>query len=99
MLRRYVWRWVLEDEPDVPQREVDSLRFAARHELPVPHIIAFDIDGAAIGDGTPALLMTLVPGSPVASRTCAILRPPPPPSIPSTRHRSRTATSHGTAAH
>ncbi len=65
VLRRYVWRWVLEDEPNVPQREVDSLRFAARHELPVPHVLAYDIDGAAIGDVTPALLMTHVPGSPV----------------------------------
>lgn len=65
MLRRYVWPWVLEDEPDVPQREVDSLRFAARHGLPVPHVLVSDVDGTAIGDGTPALLMTLVPGSPV----------------------------------
>ncbi len=65
VLRRYVWRWVLEDEPDVPRREVDSLLFAARHELPVPYVLASDVDGAAIGDGTPALLMTLVPGSPV----------------------------------
>jgi Ser/Thr protein kinase RdoA (MazF antagonist) len=65
VLRRYVWRWVLEGEPDVPQREVNSLRFAARHELPVPHVLASDIDGTAIGDGTPALVMTLVPGAPV----------------------------------
>jgi Ser/Thr protein kinase RdoA (MazF antagonist) len=66
VVRRYVWRWVLEDEPDIAQREVAALTFAARHELPVPHVLAADIEGSAIGDGIAALLMTLVPGSPVS---------------------------------
>lgn len=65
VLRRYVWHWVLEDEPDIPRREVDALRFAARNELPVPEVLAADVDGRSVGDGVPALLMTLVPGRPV----------------------------------
>jgi Ser/Thr protein kinase RdoA (MazF antagonist) len=65
VLRRYVWRWVLEDEPEVPQREVDALRFAGRHGLAVPDVLAADPDGAAIGDGVPALVMGLVPGTAV----------------------------------
>lgn len=66
VLRRYVWRWVLEDEPEVPRREVDALRFAARNELPVPDVLAADIDGRSVGDGIPGLLMTFVPGRPVS---------------------------------
>jgi len=66
VLRRYVWRWVLEDDPDVPRREVEALRFGARSGLPVPEVLAADIDGASVGDGVPALLMTLVPGRPVS---------------------------------
>ncbi len=62
VLRRYVWRWVLEDEPEVPRREVDALRFAARNDLPVPEVLASDVDGASVGDGIPALVMSFVPG-------------------------------------
>lgn len=65
VLRRYVWRCVLEDEPEAPRREVDALRFAVRNQLPVPEVLAADIDGTSVGDGIPGLLMTLVPGSPV----------------------------------
>jgi Ser/Thr protein kinase RdoA (MazF antagonist) len=62
VLRRYVWRWVLEDEPEVSQREVDALEFAAAQGLAVPEVLAADVDGSAVGDGVPALLMSLVPG-------------------------------------
>lgn len=66
VLRRYVWRWVLEDEPEVPYREVDALQFAATNGLPVPAVLAADLDGTSAGDGVPALVMSFVPGSPVA---------------------------------
>ncbi len=62
VLRRYVWRWVLEDEPVAPQREVDALLFARRHHLPVPEVLAADITGATVADGVPAILMTFCPG-------------------------------------
>jgi aminoglycoside phosphotransferase (APT) family kinase protein len=67
VLRRYVWPGFLEDEPIAPQREVDALRFAARHALPVPEVVAADVAGAEIGDGVPALLMTFLPGRAVAA--------------------------------
>src|SRR4051812_3796529 len=56
VLRRYVWRGVLEDEPEVFHREVDALGFASDHWLPVPRVLAADADGTAIGDGVPALV-------------------------------------------
>jgi aminoglycoside phosphotransferase (APT) family kinase protein len=62
VLRRYLWPGFLEDEPVVPQREVDALRFALSHGRPVPEIVAADVTGDEIGDGVPALLMTLLPG-------------------------------------
>lgn len=66
VLRRYVSRRVLDDEPDMPRREVDALRFAAEKQLPVPEVLAVDIDGVVTGEGVPALVMTFVPGSPRA---------------------------------
>ena len=66
VLRRYVWRWVLEDEPEVPQREVAALQFARHQGLPVPEVLAADPDGGTIGDGVPALAMSLVPGTAVS---------------------------------
>lgn len=66
VLRRYVWQWVLEDEPDVFPREVEALRFAYSHGLPVPEVLAGDADGSAIGDGIPALVTSFVPGHAVA---------------------------------
>jgi aminoglycoside phosphotransferase (APT) family kinase protein len=62
VLRRYVWPFVLEDEPITPRRELDALAFANSHGLPVPHLVAADISGKEIGDGVPALLMTHLPG-------------------------------------
>jgi Ser/Thr protein kinase RdoA (MazF antagonist) len=67
VLRRYVWPWVLEDEPETPQREIEALRFARRNELPTPQVLAVDADGTSVGDGVPALVMSLVPGRAVPS--------------------------------
>jgi Ser/Thr protein kinase RdoA (MazF antagonist) len=67
VLRRYVWPGFLEDEPIAPTREVDALRFAAAHRLAVPEVVAADVDGAEVGDGIPALLMSFLPGRPVAA--------------------------------
>jgi aminoglycoside phosphotransferase (APT) family kinase protein len=66
VLRRYVWPGFLLDEPDAPVREVDALRFARRHGLPVPEVIAADVTGAAVGDGVPVLLMSFLRGRAVA---------------------------------
>ena len=66
VLRRYVWPWVLEDEPETPQREVEALRFARRNALPAPEVLATDVDGTSVGDRIPALVMSLVPGRAVA---------------------------------
>ncbi len=67
VLRRYVWPGFLEAEPIAPQREVDALRFASAHGLPVPEVVAADVAGTDIGDGVPALLMTFRPGRAVAA--------------------------------
>lgn len=67
VLRRYVWRHYVETEPDAPPREIDVLRFARGHGLAAPEVVAADPTGAVIGDGVPALLMTFLPGQPVAS--------------------------------
>jgi Ser/Thr protein kinase RdoA (MazF antagonist) len=66
VLRRYVWRRVTEEEPEAPRREADALRFAARHGLPVPEVLAADPDGAGGGDGVPAIVTTFVAGRAVA---------------------------------
>lgn len=64
VVRRYVWRGFLDAEPDAPGREADALRFAHRHELPVPEVIAADTTGDDVGDGVPLLLMAYVRGQP-----------------------------------
>jgi aminoglycoside phosphotransferase (APT) family kinase protein len=61
-LRRYVWPGFLESEPEAPGREVDALRFASHAGLRVPDVLAADVTGEDIGDGVPALLMSMVPG-------------------------------------
>lgn len=66
VLRRYVWRQYLVSEPEAPGRETDALHFARRHGLRVPDLIAADPSGGDVGDGVPVLLMTYVPGYPVA---------------------------------
>lgn len=45
---------------------MDALRFVTAHGLPAPDLLAVDVDGTVIGDGVPGLLMSLVPGQPVA---------------------------------
>jgi aminoglycoside phosphotransferase (APT) family kinase protein len=67
VLRRYVWPGFLDAEPAAPRREVDALRFGSAHGLPVPRVVAADIEGVDTGDGVPTLLMTLLPGRPVAA--------------------------------
>jgi Ser/Thr protein kinase RdoA (MazF antagonist) len=67
VLRRYVWPFVLEDEPLFPRREMDALVFGASKGLPLPELIAADLSGAEVGDGVPALLMSFLPGRAVAS--------------------------------
>jgi aminoglycoside phosphotransferase (APT) family kinase protein len=67
VLRRYVWPGFLDDEPVAPRREVEALRFASAHGLPVPDVVAADIAGTDIGDGVPALLMSFLPGRALAA--------------------------------
>jgi aminoglycoside phosphotransferase (APT) family kinase protein len=62
VLRRYVWPFVLEDEPVMPEREVSALLFAAENNVAAPQLIAADVQGTGVGDGVPALLMDFVPG-------------------------------------
>jgi Ser/Thr protein kinase RdoA (MazF antagonist) len=66
VLRRYVWRWVLEDEPIAPQRELDALNYASAAGLLCPRPVAADVSGSDIADGIPAILMTKLPGTAVA---------------------------------
>lgn len=65
-LRRYVWRRYVESEPEAPDQEVASLKFADRNGLPVPQVIAFDTTGRQVGDYIPLILTTLLPGRPQA---------------------------------
>jgi Ser/Thr protein kinase RdoA (MazF antagonist) len=66
VLRRYVWRHYVVSEPEAPGREADAMRFAHRHGLRVPELVAADASGGDVGDGVPVLLMTYVPGHPIA---------------------------------
>jgi Ser/Thr protein kinase RdoA (MazF antagonist) len=66
VLRRWTWRFVLDDEPVVAQREVDALALAAAAGLPAPRVVAADVTGDDVGDGVPALVMTWLPGRAVA---------------------------------
>ena len=65
VLRRWVWPWVLLDEPEVAQRELDALDVASSAGLAAPRVIAADSTGEHVGDGVPVLLMTKLAGSPV----------------------------------
>ena len=62
VLRRYVWPGFLAAEPEAAQREVDALGFAAAHAVPVPQLVAADIDGSHVGDEIAAVLTTFAPG-------------------------------------
>lgn len=68
VLRRYSWPGFVEAEPEAPGREVDALRFAASHGLPVPEVVA-----AEVVEGVPVLLMTRVAGLPVSVPDLAAL--------------------------
>ena len=60
VLRRYVLPWVIEEEPDLVEREVRALRVVARADLPTPELLAADPDGATAG--VPCVLMSRLPG-------------------------------------
>jgi Ser/Thr protein kinase RdoA (MazF antagonist) len=66
VVRRYVWHGYVEAEPDAPGREVDAVSYAASHGLAVPEVSACDLQGHEVGDGIPVILMTYLPGRPVA---------------------------------
>lgn len=66
VLRRYAWSHFRETEPEAPPREVDALRLATSAGLPAPEVVAADPTGSEVGDGIPALLMTLLPGTALA---------------------------------
>ncbi|MGO9334402.1 MAG: phosphotransferase family protein [Acidimicrobiales bacterium] len=66
VLRRYVWPGFLEDEPMAPRRELDALNFAGTKALPAPRVVSADVTGQEVGDGIPAILMTLLPGRAIA---------------------------------
>ena len=64
VLRRYVLGDWLAREPDLAEREAEVLVILERSPLPTPELIAAD----TVGDeaGAPAVLMTLLPGTPSA---------------------------------
>ncbi|MEY2568319.1 MAG: hypothetical protein QOE35_2848 [Actinomycetota bacterium] len=66
VLRRYAWAGFLDEEPLAPGREVVALTLGTAAGLPVPAVVAADRTGAAVGDGVPALLMSLLPGRAIA---------------------------------
>lgn len=66
VLRRYLWKALLESEPDAPAREVDCMRFASSAGLAVPDLIATDLAGDEVGDGVPTVLMSFLRGRVVA---------------------------------
>jgi aminoglycoside phosphotransferase (APT) family kinase protein len=62
VLRRFVRREWLAQEPDVPAREAAALELLRACPLPTPELVAVDRTGTAAG-GAPALLMTRLPGA------------------------------------
>lgn len=62
VLRRYVWRKVVDDEPEAPAREVAGMAWARGHDVSAPDVLALDVDGNDVGDGIPAVLMSQLPG-------------------------------------
>jgi aminoglycoside phosphotransferase (APT) family kinase protein len=60
VLRRYVQEDVVAEEPDIARREGRVLRFVENLGLPTPILLGVDPTGAA--SGSPALLMSRVPG-------------------------------------
>lgn len=66
VLRRYAWPGYLADDPEASRREVDALGFAGQRGLPVPKVVAADVTGGDVGDGVPALLMSMLSGRALA---------------------------------
>jgi aminoglycoside phosphotransferase (APT) family kinase protein len=60
VLRRYVIARLVEEEPDIAQREADVLRLLEATDLPTPSLFAVDASGADVA--VPALLMSRLPG-------------------------------------
>ncbi len=61
VLRRFVRREWLAEEPEVPYREPVALELLRDRPLPTPRLVASDPTGVAAGD--PAVLMTRLPGA------------------------------------
>ena len=61
VLRRFVRREWLAEEPDVPYREPAALELLRDRPLPTPRLVGSDPAGAEAGD--PAVLMTRLPGT------------------------------------
>ena len=66
VLKRYIWSGLLRDEPVAPRRELEALAFAETNALPAPRVVGADVTGDELGDEVPAILMTFLPGVPVA---------------------------------
>ncbi len=60
ILRRYVRPEVVEEEPNIAEREARILGFLGGVELPTPRLIA--VDPAGREAGAPSVLMSLLPG-------------------------------------
>lgn len=60
VLRRYVIRSLVQEEPDIAQREAKVLRLLTSTDLPTPELLAADTTGADAG--VPAVLMSRLPG-------------------------------------
>ncbi|HEY2603784.1 MAG TPA: aminoglycoside phosphotransferase family protein [Thermoleophilaceae bacterium] len=60
VLRRFVRRDWLAEEPDLAEREATALRIVAGAAVPTPSLVAVDPDGALAG--VPALVMSRLPG-------------------------------------
>jgi aminoglycoside phosphotransferase (APT) family kinase protein len=61
VLRRFVRRDWLEEEPDAPEREATALEIIERCPVPTPRLLA--LDARAENTDVPALLMTRLEGS------------------------------------
>lgn len=80
VLRRYVRPEVIDEEPDIVDREVNALRTAAMSGVAVPAVIAADAKGTEAG--VPSMLLTRVRGrvqwpSAIASTWLEALADPP----------------------
>jgi aminoglycoside phosphotransferase (APT) family kinase protein len=60
VLRRFTDKAWVKREPDVATREAKSVGHASEAGLPVPELVACDADGSQ--SGTPATLVTMLPG-------------------------------------